>query len=263
MAVGAGLAWTLVAGVSAATLADDGSVARADLAALGLEVQHADTPGIAVPDVEDWDAVGDLDFGVELDKNDIWHLTDAQAAARAAEQRALAEQRAAAQNERASRTRTAAPQQSQQAQQSAPAESGGQAQPQVASAGQGGERGSLASMVNNLRGQNGLAALGRDGTLDSVAQNWAQWMASNQTLQHNPNYASQIGGGWSRSGENIVRNTGARSWSSGDITSWMFNWWANSSVHRANMLGSHYTHVGVGYAMGSGGPYAVLVFGGR
>jgi len=133
----------------------------------------------------------------------------------------------------------------------------------TASAGQGGERGSLASMVNNLRAQNGRNGLERDGTLDSVAQSWAEWMASNQTLQHNPNYRSQIGGGWSSSGENIVRNTGARNWSSGDITSWMFNWWANSSVHRANMLDGGYTHVGVGYAMGNGGPYAVLVFGGR
>lgn len=266
-ALAGGLAVALVAGVSAAAVVEDEQAAgvRADLSALGLEAVHPVSPGVSVPEGEEL-AIEELAVDVELDKSEVWHLPDAQAAAREAERRALEEQRAAeaAQRSRAAQPRTAAPERSteqrrdqQPAQQSAP-------QPQVqASAGQGGERGSLASMVNNLRARNGLSGLGRDGTLDSVAQGWAEWMASNQVLQHNPNYRSQIGGGWSRSGENIVRHTGARSWSSGDITSWMFSWWSNSAPHRANMLNGAYTHVGVGYAMGSGGPYAVLVFGGR
>ncbi len=259
----AGLALTMVAGVAGATVEDDSAAARADLAALGMEVENPATPGITVPDDVDWQ-LEEFDVDVELEKTEIWHLRDAQVAARNAARQALQEQEAVA-AQRAAQAREA-----QQAEQSAPqqrADTGGaesnETQAAPATAGQGGERGSLASMVNNLRAQNGLSGLQRDGTLDSVAQNWAQWMASNQTLQHNPNYRSQIGGGWSSSGENIVRNTGARNWSSGDITSWMFNWWANSSVHRANMLNGKYTHVGVGYAMGNGGPYAVLVFGGR
>src|SRR5690606_41412853 len=103
----------------------------------------------------------------------------------------------------------------------------------------------------------------RNGTLDQVAQSWAEWMAANQTLQHNPNYRSQIGSGWSAAGENIIRHTGGASMSSSAVTSWMVDWWKNSSVHRANMLNSKYTHVGVGYSMGPGGPYAVLLLGGR
>lgn len=250
---------------------DESAVARADLDALGMEVDEPTVPGITVPQDADWE-LEQLDVGVELEKTEIWHLRDAQVAARNAARQALQEEEAAAAQ------RAAQAQQAQQAQQQAAQEdatdAGGGAGADAgaeeseepvaaASAGQGGERGSLASMVNNLRAQNGRSGLERDGTLDSVAQNWAQWMASNQSLQHNPSYRSQIGGGWSSSGENIVRNTGARNWSSGDITSWMFNWWSNSSVHRANMLNGKYTHVGVGYAMGSGGPYAVLVFGGR
>lgn len=267
-----GLALVLVAGVSAAAVVeDDPASARADLTALGLEVEHPALPGVAVPETEELE-IGELEVDVELGKDEVWHLRDVQVAARNAERQALAEREAAAEaaaaaaREQQARTQPSRQQQSTQseaapAQESAP-QPEPQPQPQVASAGQGGERGSIASMVNGLRAQNGLSGLGRDGTLDSVAQNWAEWMAANQTLQHNPNYRSQIGGGWSRAGENIVRNTGAQSWSSGDITSWMFNWWANSAPHRANMLNTAYTHVGVGYAMGSGGPYAVLVFGG-
>ena len=250
---------------------DEGAAARADLAALGMEVDEPTVPGITVPEDADWE-LEQLDVGVELEKSEIWHLRDAQIAARNAARQALQEQEAAAaQRAQAQQAEQAQQAQQQAAQEDTGADTGADAGAQesseepaaTASAGQGGERGSLASMVNNLRAQNGRSGLGRDGTLDSVAQNWAQWMASNQTLQHNPNYRSQIGGGWSSSGENIVRNTGAQNWSSGDITSWMFNWWSNSSAHRANMLNGKYTHVGVGYAMGSGGPYAVLVFGGR
>ena len=65
------------------------------------------------------------------------------------------------------------------------------------SAGSGGERRAIGAMVNDYRAQNGLHALERNGTLEQVAQSWAEWMAANQTLQHNPNYRSQIGSGWS------------------------------------------------------------------
>jgi len=255
-----GLAGTLVAGVAGASGLDENAAARADLAALGMEVEDPASPGITVPEDAEWQ-LEELDVAVELEKTEIWHLRDAQIAARNAARQALQEREAAAAQRAAQQAQERAAQQSADSDDSAADTS--EEPVATASAGQGGERGSLASMVNNLRAQNGRNGLERDGTLDSVAQSWAEWMASNQTLQHNPNYRSQIGGGWSSSGENIVRNTGARNWSSGDITSWMFNWWANSSVHRGNMLDGGYTHVGVGYAMGNGGPYAVLVFGGR
>ena len=253
----------LVGAVSAAAAVDDDAaeLARADAVALNLEAEPS-APVIA-PRVKDW-GLDPIEVDVELDKQDVTHLRDAQAAARNAERQALAEQQAAEQQaaQQQAQQQPATQQQESAAEEPSDASaSDPEAEPLAASA--GGERGSLAGMVNSYRGQNGRAALSRNGTLDQVAQNWAQWMASNQTLQHNPNYASQIGGGWARSGENIVRNTGARSWSSGDITSWMFNWWRNSGVHRANMLNGAYTHIGVGYAMGSGGPYAVLLFGGR
>lgn len=261
--LGGALAVVLVAGASAAAVVDDDAAsARADLAALGLETGHGVAPGISVPGSADLE-LAPMDVDVELSKDDIQDLPDVVAAIEAEEE--AARQAAAAREEAAavasrSASRVGAP----------AAEAGGDsgeepddAPAAAVSVGQGGERGAIGAMLNDFRAQNGMHTLGSDATLDQVAQGWAEWMASNQTLQHNPSYRSQIGGGWSASGENIVRNTGGASMSSSAITSWMVDWWKNSSVHRANMLNGKYTHVGVGYAMGSGGPYAVLLFGGR
>lgn len=255
------LAVVLVAGATAAAVVDDdASAARADLAALGLETGHDVAPGITVPGSADL-GLEPMDVDVELSKGDIQDIPDAVAAIEAeeeAERQAAAarEEAAAAASRSASRSPAPAAESSEEtADDDAPAA--------AVSVGQGGERGAIGAMVNNFRAQNGLHTLGSDATLDQVAQSWAEWMAANQTLQHNPNYRSEIGGGWSAAGENIVRNTGGASMSSSAITSWMVDWWKNSSVHRANMLNTKYTHVGVGYAMGSGGPYAVLLLGGR
>lgn len=254
------LAVVLVAGVSAAAVVDDdASAARADLAALGLETGHGVAPGITVPGSADL-ALEPMDVDVELSKGDIQDIPDVVAALEAEEEAArqaaaAREEAAAVASRSASRSHAPAAESSEEAEDDAPAA--------AVSVGQGGERGAIGAMVNDFRAQQGLHTLGSDATLDQVAQNWAEWMAANQTLQHNPSYRSQIGGGWSAAGENIVRNTGGASMSSSAITSWMVDWWKNSSVHRANMLNSKYTHVGVGYAMGSGGPYAVLLLGGR
>lgn len=257
------LAVALVAGVSAAAVVeDDATAARADLAALGLETGEGVAPGITVPGSADL-ALAPMDVDVELSKVDVGDLPDVVAAIEA-EQEAQQEaerQAAAAREEAAAAASRSAPRS--QASAAGPTEDTEDEAPAAVSVGQGGERGAIGAMVNDFRAQNGVHTLGSDATLDQVAQGWAEWMASNQTLQHNPSYRSQIGGGWSASGENIVRNTGGASMSSSAITSWMVDWWKNSSVHRANMLNGKYTHVGVGYAMGSGGPYAVLLFGGR
>ncbi|MCM3660967.1 CAP domain-containing protein [Georgenia satyanarayanai] len=254
------LAVVLVAGVSAAAVVDDGaSSARADLAALGLETGHGVTPGITVPGSADL-VLEPMDVDVELSKGDIQDIPDA-VAALVAEQEAARQAAAAREEAAAAASRSASRAQAPAAETSEEAE--GDAPAAAVSVGQGGERGAIGAMVNDFRAQQGLHALGNDATLDQVAQGWAEWMAANQTLQHNPSYRSQIGGGWSAAGENIVRNTGGASMSSSAITSWMVDWWKNSSVHRANMLNSKYTHVGVGYAMGAGGPYAVLLLGGR
>ncbi|WP_127571247.1 CAP domain-containing protein [Georgenia faecalis] len=277
---------TIIAGAAALSLV--GSVAFAAvqgdtaLDAGAATMRRADDlarspePAVVVPEDAEW-TVAPTEIDVSVAKAPVVPLHEARAAILAAEQEAVQEAVAAEQAAQAAEAaeaaeatageeaaaRAAAP-----AEESAPAGQQAAAAPQAESApsvnaAEGSERSALAAKLNGYRGSNGMPALGRDATLDAVAQNWAQWMASNRVLQHNPNYASEIGPGWSASGENIVRNTGGASMSADTVVNWMFNWWQNSAPHRANMLNDRYTHVGVGYVMGSGGPYAVFLFGGR
>ena len=103
-------------------------------------------------------------------------------------------------------------------------------------------------MVNQQRANNGLAALISDPTLDRAAQAWAEHLAATTSFEHSSSqWRSDMisGAGWVYSGENIAG--GQRS------ASQVMSDWMQSDGHRANILGSSYTGVGVGYA--EGGPY--------
>lgn len=94
--------------------------------------------------------------------------------------------------------------------------------------------GDFASRINALRGSDGLAALSRDGSLDSYARTWAERLAKDGGLSH-----SNIGSllpPWSAAGENV---------GVGGSVGGIFDALAASSGHRANMLGD-FTHIGVG-----------------
>ncbi len=52
----------------------------------------------------------------------------------------------------------------------------------------------IASLVNQARAANGQAGLLRNGQLDAVAVGWANQMAANGAMAHNPNLASQVPG---------------------------------------------------------------------
>jgi hypothetical protein len=106
------------------------------------------------------------------------------------------------------------------------------------------DAGSLLAMVNNLRASHGVAPLASSPTLSSVAQAWSAHMAAGNTLGHNPNLASQAGGGWTKLGENVA--------GAGNITA-AFNAFVNSSFHLGNMLDPAYNVTGIGVAVGSGG----------
>ena len=99
--------------------------------------------------------------------------------------------------------------------------------------------------TNEFRAQNGKPALRAHSSLDSVAQNWSNHMAANNDFRHNPNFSSQIPGGWTRAGENIA---------AGQRPEDVVDAWINSSGHRANLLGD-FTHLGVGYAYGTNSSY--------
>jgi putative cell wall-binding protein len=122
--------------------------------------------------------------------------------------------------------------------------------PQAASAA---PRDDVVSLTNAHRANAGLSALARESKLDAMAQEWANRMSSIKKMEHSTNEwrTSRATAGWTLCcGENIAYGyTSASAVVSG---------WINSPGHRANILDSRYTHIGVGHA--TDGNYWVQVF---
>lgn len=102
-------------------------------------------------------------------------------------------------------------------------------------------------LVNEIRSQNGLPSLKTDWELARVARIKSQDMADKGYFSHtSPTYGSpfdmmkNFGISYKSAGENIAK--GQRSAQA------VVNAWMNSSGHRANILNSSYTHIGVGYS---------------
>lgn len=113
-----------------------------------------------------------------------------------------------------------------------------------------GPAGEVFAMVNQQRAANSLPALITDPTLDAAAQAWAEHLGASGTFEHSSSeWRSNAisGAGWINSGENIA--AGYRT--PGDVMAG----WMGSAGHRANILGSSYVGVGVGYAYVPGSPY--------
>ena len=117
--------------------------------------------------------------------------------------------------------------------------------------------GGVVGAHNADRAANGLAGLCLNGQLSGFAQNWANQMASMQSLVHQ-NIGGLIGStDFSTMGENILVAPG--NYSAGEMESA----WMNSPSHRANILNGAFTQVGVGIAYGPDGRVWVCVdFGG-
>ncbi len=91
------------------------------------------------------------------------------------------------------------------------------------------------SRINSLRSGSGLAALSRNGTLDSYARDWARWMGTNSDLRHSSN-PSRLVPPWNSAGETVGKG--------GSVSS-LFDAFSSSGGHRSIMLGT-FTHVGIG-----------------
>ena len=112
-------------------------------------------------------------------------------------------------------------------------------------------------LVNQKRRENGVEELIYDWELCRVARIKSQDMKDNGYFSHNsPIYGSpfqmmkNFGIKYKSAGENIAK---------GQATpEAVVNAWMNSSGHRANILNSSFTHIGVGYA--SGGSYWTQMF---
>jgi putative cell wall-binding protein len=119
----------------------------------------------------------------------------------------------------------------------------------------------ILTSVNSQRASASLPALRSDATLDAAAQEWAETMARTAAETNNPRYlehsssewrAARIPAGWRSNGENIA--LGYRS--SADVMAG----WMNSPGHRANILNTSYTRLGVGHVAGTN--YWVQIFAG-
>ncbi len=112
-------------------------------------------------------------------------------------------------------------------------------------------------LVNEIRVKNGLNTLTADWELSRVARIKSQDMKDNKYFSHtSPVYGSPF---------NMIKNFGisyksaAENIAKGQSTPQaVVNAWMNSSGHRANILSSSYTKIGVGYV--SGGHYWTQMF---
>lgn len=113
------------------------------------------------------------------------------------------------------------------------------------------DSGTIASLANDARSDQGLTRLVRAPALDEVAAGWARQLRRNGSLSHNPAVGDQIPSGWRAWGENVAsgQSDGAS----------MHAAWMGSSGHRANILGD-YTHVGVAFLRDGSTTWGVQVF---
>ncbi len=109
-------------------------------------------------------------------------------------------------------------------------------------------------LVNVERAKNGLGALSIDAGITKTATLKSQDMVKNNYFSHtSPTYGSpfdlmkQYGVSYRAAGENIAmgQTTPAQ----------VMNGWMNSAGHRANILNSSYTKIGVGVAQNASGTY--------
>lgn len=109
----------------------------------------------------------------------------------------------------------------------------------------------ILELMNEKRKEAGLQPLTIDNTLVKVARYKSNNMIQNNFFDHtNPdgtkwtNWLNDLGYKYTSSGENIAYNT------SDPVE--LFNQWWNSPGHRANMMNSSYTKVGIGVIQGNG-----------
>lgn len=115
-------------------------------------------------------------------------------------------------------------------------------------------------LVNDIRKENGLKELTYDWQLSRVARIKSEDMRDNKYFSHtSPTYGSpfqmikSFGITYRSAGENIAR---------GQATPQaVVNAWMNSAGHRANILNSSFTHIGVGFA--ANGRYWTQMFIGK
>ena len=118
----------------------------------------------------------------------------------------------------------------------------------------------ILQLVNQVRAEYGLPPVSYNASLATAAQNHANFIAANAIYSHIGVNGStwqdraEAAGYTGHAGENLVGGT--RLTPQQGVT-----WWRNSAVHFSNMLNPRWTEAGVGFAIGSGQNFYVMVFG--
>ena len=105
------------------------------------------------------------------------------------------------------------------------------------------DEGQLVSLTNQARASHGLARLSAASDLMAIAHRHSERMAAQHRIYHDPNLGSEVSG-WTYLGDNVGRGSSA---------SQVHHAFMNSSMHRANILNSHYNQIGTGAVRGSDG----------
>ena len=110
---------------------------------------------------------------------------------------------------------------------------------------------------NAARG--GAGALQRSGDLDAIARAWADRMATDGVLRHNPSFHTQVSN-WSQVAENVAfRRDGSRT--PVQLAAQMGDAYLASAGHRANILSPAHTQVGIGMSIAADGSlWSTVVF---
>jgi len=113
-------------------------------------------------------------------------------------------------------------------------------------------------LINQERQNQGLAPYNLDSRLQAAARLHSADMACNNFLSHTGSDGSSVGDRVRRQGytytwvgENIFATTNTSS----SAPQQAFTWWMNSAPHRANLLNTNYTDIGLGYMYYSGSSY--------
>ncbi len=102
--------------------------------------------------------------------------------------------------------------------------------------------------TNSLRSSQGVRPLNEHDTLTRKAEAWAQHMARTGTLAHSNLSDGLSGLRWRSLGENVGYSSATR-----DTLKTIHDMFVRSSGHRANLVNSRFTHMGVGVAKDSRG----------
>jgi len=102
------------------------------------------------------------------------------------------------------------------------------------------------ALANEARAAEGLAPLARSGDMDAVALAWSTHLAAGGLdLAHNPDYSTQIPGGWSQAAENVGW-MGPSGMVAEEVAAQIHESWMASPGHHANLMNPAFTHIGIG-----------------